>query len=282
MASIQCAIELYDGVTPVLRDMAGELEGFSERFSYLGSEMQEMMDDARRMNGLEDAFGGAIDPAQGIEGALEGVYGLGEHLAGLFSAELFAPIAEGVREAILTMEEVMPSVDYVADGLRERFLYASEAVQERFFELQDGAYEVMQQIAGQANAVAARLPRYFAAPLAQISGMFASMASAATASLQTIIAASAQTVQTVQGAQRSVQVSPTSAFSVPSSGELGLPAAELMGRGASLPIRTMGNVAVYVQNENHIAADVDVERVLGEMEIRLADAVAMSMEGVYA
>ena len=41
-------------------------------------------------------------------------------------------------------------------------------------------------------------------------------------------------------------------------------------------------VTVSVQNENHIAQDVNVDAVLREMEIRICDAIASSVEGVYA
>ena len=71
-------------------------------------------------------------------------------------------------------------------------------------------------------------------------------------------------------------------FDMPDREALRLPEPEVFlqaGPRTDLPPTA---VSVTVHNENHIASEVDAEAVLREMEVRLADAVASSMEGVYA
>jgi len=52
--------------------------------------------------------------------------------------------------------------------------------------------------------------------------------------------------------------------------------------GAPKAVAAAPVVTVAVHNENHIGSEVDVEAVLREVEVRLVEAVASSMEGVYA
>ena len=73
-----------------------------------------------------------------------------------------------------------------------------------------------------------------------------------------------------------------SAFSLPDREGLLLPEPEVYLSGAPREVASAPVVTVSVRNENYIGAEVDVETVLREMEIRLAEAVASSMEGVYA
>jgi len=149
-----------------------------------------------------------------------------------------------------------------------------------------------------AAGLAVRLPRYFDGPLAEIARMFAAMAGSARASLNSVAAsarAALVAVAAVNTASASVQpvaarggvetvglMAVSGPLEVSGRDALCLPEPSAywgagFGAGA-LPV----TVAVTVQNENHIASAVDAEAVLREMEVRLADAVASSVEGVYA
>jgi len=71
-------------------------------------------------------------------------------------------------------------------------------------------------------------------------------------------------------------------FDVPDRETLRLPEPEVFLQSGSRIDLPPTAVSVTVHNENYIASEVDAEAVLREMEARLADAVASSMEGVYA
>ena len=282
MASIQCAIELYDGVSPVLEKMSVNLEGFAEQFHDFGAQMQEFAPD---MQGVE-AFGKALlrfsEDAGGAYQVLGQIVEITGQMVDLFSEDIFASIKSGADEASLAIGEMLPQAELVAVDVEESFQNATEGIHTAFVGMQVEAVGQMNRISLQANAVAARLPGFFVGPLAQISGMFSSMAASAQASLNAITGASQRAVGAVQAAQRTVSSAAITPFSLSSGGAMGLPPIEAMGMGSGVEIQPLGAVTIHVQNDNYIGADVDVDAVLSEMEIRLADAVAMGMEGVYA
>ena len=282
MASIQCAIELYDGVSPVLEKMSVNLEGFAAQFQYFGAQMQEIAPDMQGVEALGDALSRFSEDAGGAHQVLGQIVESSTQMLDLFSADIFASITLGASEATLAIGEMLPQVELVATGLQESFQTATEMTYAAFVGMQLKVQGQMNHIGLHASAVAARLPGLFAAPLAQIGAMFSSMAAQAQASLSAITGASQRAVGAVQLAQRSVNSAAITPFSLPSGGEMGLPRIEAMGMGLGVAVQPLGALTVNVQNDNYIAADVDVDAVLSEMEIRLADAVAMGMEGVYA
>ena len=282
MASIQCAIELYDGVSPVLEKMSLNLEGFAAQFQYFGDQMQEFAPD---MQGVE-AFGKALlrfsEDAGGAYQVLGQIVEISGQMLDLFAEDIFASITSGASEATLAVGEMLPEAEFVAVSLQESFQIATEMIDAAFVRMQVEAQGQMNRIGVHASAVAASLPSFFAGPLAQISGMFSSMAASAQASLSAITGASQRAVGAVQSAQRTVAHVGITPLSLPNGGAMGLPHIEAMGMNSGAEIQPLGALTIHVQNDNYIAADVDVDAVLSEMEIRLADAVAMGMEGVYA
>ena len=295
MATIQCAIELYDGVSPVLQEMAVNLEGFSQQFAHLGGEMGEFAPDTQELLKAGVVLTELADKSQGAYKILEQTLEIGSQMAEVFSVDMFGPMEEGVEKAALTLKEMLPYAADTAEGMQAYFLEATETTGADFVRMQEEVYGSMNQIALGANAVAGSLPGFFAAPLNQIAAMFSGMAASAMASLNSITGASQRALGAMQAVGRNVPTATVAAFSVPgdggasiaafsvpSGGDLGLPRVEMMGQSENVPIAPMGAVTLHVQNENYISSDMDLEQMLEEMEVRLADAVAMSMEGVYA
>ena len=184
-----------------------------------------------------------------------------------------------------------------AYGALHTVITASETVIGAFDRMGDEVAGTYQHIGEGAADLGTRLPGYFRGPLREIAGMFASMAASARASMNGI-AASARTalqaVSAVSTASGAVGMSApgrpqmlsvgnsVSLLSTPDREALRLPEPQIFLSGASGAVALQTTVAVTVQNENHISSEVDAETVLREMEVRLADAVASSMEGVYA
>lgn len=267
MPSIQCAIELYDGVSPVLSEMALSLDTFSGQFTQFAEEMGTF---SPSIEGLA-LFGGALESlaaeAEGAFGVMSALLSAGEELLDVFSTDMFIPLTEG---ASLATMEVTDLFDNMGLQIRETF----------------------DSMGRHALDVAARLPGHFAGPLAQIAGMFHSMAASARAALASITSSAQSAMHAVNRASNVARAAPritaasggetVALFGVPSREALTLPDPESYWTQASTPIAAPMTVSVSVQNENHIARDVDVEAVLREMEERICDAVASSIEGVYA
>jgi len=259
VATIQTSIELYDGVSPVLRDMGYALERFSGQMTDFGADMAAITPDTAGIALFSAALGG-----------LKG-YAIGTHMA---------------LDTVLTASQsVITAFDHMGEEIDSTF----------------------QGIGQTASDLGARLPQYFAGPLIEIAGMFAAMAQSAIASLNSIAnsacvalhatqaaASAAVTLQATQAvgavavSQSPVLLSNSSAgvsttnFAMPNSTELSLPAPQVYLSSSSHTIAPPATVSVTVQNENYINSEVDAEAVLREMEHRLVDAVASSMEGVYA
>ena len=267
MASIQCAIELYDGVSPVLQEMALSLDNFSGQFTGFAEEMDALTPD---MEGFA-LFGGALETlaaeAEGAYGVMRALLSAGEELLDVFSTEIFTPLTDGAA-------------------------YAAVEITDRFDSMGAQVIETFDGVGSHALDVAGRLPGYFAGPLAQVAGMFHSMAASARAALNTITNSARAAINMVNQASNAAQAAPrlmsvgesgtVSLFGVPNREALTLPDPETHWTQTSAPIASPMTVTVSVQNENHIARHVDVEAVLREMETRICDAVASSVEGVYA
>ncbi|MCL2843319.1 MAG: hypothetical protein FWE28_07645 [Oscillospiraceae bacterium] len=297
MASIQCSIELYDGVSPVLQEMAVALENFSGRMVQFSEEMGALSPDAEGIALFGSALGGLVTEAEGAFGVMEALRVAAEGLREIFGQDMFLPLTMGAAVAV---EEV--------GGL--------------FGQLENEVSATMLRMEGQIAAVAAGLPRHFAGPIAEIAGMFQGLAATAQATMNAISASASRAlgaVNAVSQASAEVRAVPMSAgggvsplavhggvvslslepvvsvgplaldggftpvetLAVPEWETFSLPEPQVLLQGGTGAVPPPVTVEVMVQNENHIAAEVDVEAVLQEMEVRLCDAVASSMEGVY-
>ena len=287
MASIQCAIALYDGVSPVLRDMGFALDRFSGRMIRFGEEMESVVPEMEGVALFGSALGELTGEAERAFGVLGAVLSAGEEIAGVFSQDVFLPLTDGAALATGRVEELFGEMGGEIEGT--------------FRSLDRGA-----------TVVAAQLPRHFAGPLGQVAGMFASMAASAMASMERVAGSARAAVGAVSAVSASAGVSGSviaplqsgggavslfgmpeqmvaslpepelRVFAVPDREALRLPEPEVYLRGAVGAQALPPVVSVTVHNENYITSEVDVEAVLREMELRLAEAVASSMEGVYA
>jgi len=267
LASIQCAIELYDGVSPVLQEMALSLDNFSGQFTGFAEEMGALTPD---MEGLA-LFGGAVETlaaeAEDAYGVMRTLLSAGEELLDVFSTEIFTPLTEGASYAVIETTD-------------------------RFDSMGVQVIETFDGVGRHAFDVASSIPGYFAGPLTQVTNMFHSMAASARAAMNTITNSARTAINMANQASSAAQAAPrlmsvgesgtVSLFGVPNREALTLPDPETRWTQTSAPIASPTTVTVSVQNENHIARDVDVEAVLREMETRICDAVASSIEGVYA
>jgi len=268
LASIQCAIELYDGVSPVLAEMALSLDNFSGQFTQFAEEMDALTPD---LEGLT-LFGGALESltaeAEGAYGVMSALLSAGEGLLDVFSTEVFAPLTEGA-------------------------MYATHEITDLFGTMGGNIIETFDGIGRHAAEVAGGIPSHFAGPLAQVTGMFQSMAANARAALNSITVSARTAMNMTNQVSNAAQAVPrlmsaggggetVSLFGIPSREVLTLPNPEVYWTPKEADTVQPTTVHVSVQNENHIARDVDVEAVLREMEERLCDAVASSIEGVYA
>lgn len=297
LASIQCSIELYDGVSPVLQEMAVALESFSGRMVQFSEEMGALTPDAEGIALFGAALGGLAAEAEGAFGVMEALLLAAEGLQGVFEQDIFLPLTTG---AMVAVEEV--------GGL--------------FGQLEAEVAAIMLQMEGKIGATAAGLPGLFAGPIGQIAGMFQGLAASAQAAMNAISASAGRALGAVTAvgqasagvSARSMSVgggvsplavdggmaalalepvvvmsplevdggfAPMEMLAVPEWEDLSLPEPQVFLQDSVGAMAPPVTVDVRVQNENHIAADVDVEAVLQEMEVRLCDAVASSMEGVY-
>ena len=308
MASIQCAIELYDGVSPVLQEMGLALEGFSGRMLQFGEEMDAVSPDVEGIVGFRDALGGLAEEGQRAHEVLANVLASSKGLSGVFSEELFAPLMAGAGAASAEIEGIGLAAEETAAALLPIFSPVGLEIAAGFKEMAGDVRRTFDHLGGHAAAFAKGLPGHFSGPLAQISGMFASMAASARASMNTITGSAASAVRalsSVSAAASTVQASSFSAgggagvslmsfgdsqsaampqmdlMSLPDSRRLELPEPEVyLSEGKAMAV-SPAVVTLTVQNENHIASEVDAEALLQELEIRLAEAVASSAEGVY-
>ena len=293
MASIQCAIELHDGVTPVLREIAAGLEGFGGRLTRFGEEMGALTPDTE---GLAH-FGGALNTltheAEGANSVMRALLDTSVGITRVFSEDVFLPLTTGAAAAVTEIEGIVRAAKQSAEELTPVFTGTTAEVAARFDEMGAQISRTFDDLGRQAAETAGGLPGHFAGPLAQIAAMFHAMAASARAAMDSIMASARNAVSAmnqVSSAAARPQISAFSAggtetvtlFGTPSRETLTLPDPEMYGVREPATPMPPPTVTVTVQNENHIAHDVDVEMVLREMETRICDAVASSVEGVYA
>lgn len=301
MASIQCAIELYDGVTPVLSNMTVALDGLCQRF---------------------EAFEGSAGLS--FEGDLSGVAaatGCINEMAGALSGA--AAYQETLNASILR-----------GSGYATEFGASALLISESFGAAAAEVTGIFNNLDMYISSFAGRLPGYFVAPLGTIAGMFQSLASSIRSSLASVnsaisattasakasvssvksavssmnsslssVSAAASTLSvSVSESQTAEALSLFSAAAVPDSTaavsalsaehvSVSMPETEslvsdegiyeLLASGYD-PVRSAVQPVFNVQisNENHISSEVDAESVLREFELRLCDAVQSSAEGV--
>jgi len=295
MASIQCSIELHDGVSPVLREMSFALDQFAGQMVRFGEEMGSIAPDAAGVSLFAAALGELRAEAHGAFGMLDAVLGVSEQIVGVFSRDMFRPLVDGAVVATVEIEALF-------EGMSGQI------------------HEVFQRMGRDTAILAAGLPRYFAGPLGEITRMFSAMAASARASMNSIAGSARAAMSAVSAVNHADRAAPQSVsvqsgggavplmatpsletfhllepqdvsirsgedmvslMAVPSQEALSLPGPEVYWGGVSGMVEPQTTVAVTVYNENHIASDIDAEAVLREMEVRLADAVASSAEGVY-
>jgi len=247
--------------------MALSLDNFSGQFTQFAEEMGAL---TPNLEGLT-LFGGALESlaveAEGAYGVMSALLSAGEGLLDVFSTEIFAPLTEGAA-------------------------YATQEITDLFGTMGNNITETFDGIGRHAAEVAGDLPSHFASPIAQVTGMFQSMAVNARAALNSITN-SARAAMNMANQAASVTAAPrlmaaggggevVSLMSLPNREVLTLPDPEVYWTPKEADAPQPTTIHVSVQNENHIARDVDVDAVLREMEERLCDAVASSIEGVYA
>ena len=269
MASIQCSIELHDGVSPVLQDMAIALNNFSGQMTEFAGEMGALSPDAAGIALFGSALSSLVTEAEGAVHVLQDVRAVSEGIQAVFAENVFAPMVTGAENAV---EEI--------GGL---FSHLKTEVTGTFTGLE-----------GHITAFAASLPGHFAGPLGEVAGLFRGMAMQAQGAMNAISASARTALGSVSAVNQaaSVRVSaparaaeglaPIMRMSVPDRAGLSLPEPAVFLRSSVAAPQQPVAMSVTVQNENHIASEVDVELVLREMEVRLCDAVASSMEGVHA
>jgi len=267
MASIQCSIELHDGVSPVLQDMALALDQFAGRMVRFGEDMGAIAPDVTGVSLFASALGELTAEAEGAFGVLGAVLEAGKQIAEVFAQDMFQPLVDSAAVATVQIEVLFGEMSGAING-------------------------VFQRIGRDTAALAVSLPRYFVGPLGEIAQMFATMAASARASMNSIAGSARAALAAVTAVNHAARTAPrtvsiqsggdvVSIMAMPGAQALHLPEPAVFLGGAPEPAVLPTTVTVTVHNENHIASEVDAEAVLREMEVRLADAVASSMEGVY-
>lgn len=267
MASIQCAIELYDGVSPALENMAGNLDGLIgkfEAFDAAGGLMGALIDNesiamataelAGLTSGLELAASGITMVSEGF---LQAAIGAGEMQGAVDSvqvgvqaisdtmAEVFAPTSlEGFNGAVLTAEagivQFAESGQLAADGLSESFNLANEGITVSFNNMSVRVMSIFDSLGSYTRSFAASLPSYFSGPLSSIASMFSSLAASARSSLASIASAAGSAAASVRSAAASISSSVSSvsslsvsggvsAYSLPGGGEMSVIGAQSLG-----------------------------------------------------
>lgn len=275
VATIQCAIELQDGVSPVLRDMGFALEQFSGRMVRFGEEMGDLAPDMAGIDRFGSALGGLAGQTEGAVLALDGVLDAGERITEAFGRmgdEVAQTFGQVERDAALTAAR-LPW--YFAGPLGE--------IAGMFAGMAGSARASMSSVALNARAAMAAVSAVNLVESAEV----ARSAVAKGPGLGSVGFASATVVEApaIEMPTIALWSSPEAmagAVGVPDREVLRLPEPEVYLSGASGVRMMAAPVTVTVQNENYIGSEVDAEAVLREMELRLADAVASSMEGVYA
>ena len=237
MASIQCAIELYDGVSPVLDSMAASLDGLIGRFEVFdaaGGLMRSMADNqaidqttaavanlaagvdtvSARVGMMSDGFALAAMGAEKISWALEsaqaGVTAISQATPMLFSTMEVESFGAAVLAAQMRVLQFSEAGQLAVNGLSESFITASESIAVAFTNMSMQIMSVFNSLGSFIRSFASSLPGYFSGPLASISSMFSSMAASARSSLSSITAAAGSAASSVRSAAASISSSVSS------------------------------------------------------------------------
>ena len=290
MASIQCSIELYDGVSPRLEEMAVALDGMSGRFLSFADELQGFAPDPNAILAFSLALGQMAEDGERAFDVIDGLIGRMEELfSDVFSLEMFEPLLDGALAVQESFQDIGIVAEEVGARLEETFSLSAGLVVLLFEDMSAQIGGVFDRLGGAISAFAGGIPGRFAGPLAQVVAMFQAMAASAQATLNGVVAAAGRAAAAVSRATSGASVSlpaaagvranqsTVSVGAVPSGAALKLPTSGVQATGMSIAPA----VNVTVNNQNHLASSMDVHDVVRQIERELSGAVASSVQGVY-
>lgn len=245
MASIQCAIELYDGVSPALESMAGSLDSFIgkfEAFDVAGGFMGSLIDSesialataeiAGLTAGLESAASGVNSVSEGfsqaaagagemvsaVDTAQIGVQSISDTVALIFASSSVESFTGAVLAAEAGVAQFAESGQLAANGLSESFNLAGESIIVVFSNMSVRVMSIFESLGAYIRSFASSLPSYFSGPLASVSSMFSSLAASARSSLASIVSAASSAASSVRSAAASISSSVSGISSLSISG----------------------------------------------------------------
>jgi len=279
------------------------LEIFGQAFSRLAGETE----------GAVAALSEILTVSQGISGAFSEDVFLPLVSGARMAVEGILKIEAAVAQCAAELPQVFAPAVVQVLGLFEGM---SGQVQGIFAQLGRDAAVVANRLPGHFAGPLAQISGMFAAMAASARASMASIAGSAASAVRAVNQVSAAAsrvsvaplaVSQVSPAVSQVNVVPLAVDQVSlaaaqtsvvplaaSGGAGGLPLAVIAPMGLELPepevywsreiqsAEMPPAVTVTVYNENHISSEADVEAVLRTLEMRLSDAVASSVEGVYA
>lgn len=234
MASIQCAIELYDGVSPVLENMAVSLDGLIgkfEAFDTAGGLMGSLIDNESIVQataavtgltaGLESAVAGITSVSEGfsqaavgagemlgaVDAAQIGVQTIADSMSLIFSSSYVESFIVAVMAAGAGVAQFAESGQLAADGLSESFKLAGESIIVIFSDVSARVMSVFDSLGAYIRSFASSLPSYFSSPLASIASMFSALAASARSSMASIAASAGSAASSVRSAAASISSS---------------------------------------------------------------------------
>jgi len=312
MASIECAIELYDGVSPVLEAMTGTLDEFISRFEGL---------EAGLVPEIQMDVAGLLEAAAALEALKTAGAVTAEELAVQFAGAT-GEIGMGFLSMQAQVTAVLIGLEDTAAGVANRlpgyFSGPLANIAAQFQAMAASARNSLASITAAASAAmssaqsaAATITASASQAVSAVSDMQAVTtlsieAARLEAPVQEVVVTTAETVEPeLATLTQSVTLLPQSLqgeslYAAPLNGDLGtfmqerMPAlagddwgepafegAFSLNEGA--PERGSGDAVFHVQvsNENHIGSEMDMEAFFRAFEDRLMEALQSSAEGVY-
>jgi len=209
MASIECAIELYDGVSPVLEAMTGTLDGFISRLEGLESGLVPdfQIDSAGLMEAASalEALAGGLSQVGAAVAVADNALSMG---AGQAQA-----LAMGLQLATAAFESLKIAGTASAAEMAVRFAWTTGQIEVSFLTMQAQVTAVLFGLENTAASVANSLPGYFEGPLASITAQFQAMAASARNSLASIASTASAAMSSVRSAAASISASASQAVS---------------------------------------------------------------------
>jgi len=281
------------------------LERVSGQMMRFGEEMGAIAPDVEGLAVFGSALGDLV--AEGWEAleSLTSVLELGAGIAQIFSQDVFSPLSEGAALAVGHVEALFDRMggeiertfhaigqDAVVLGasLPGYFAGPLREIAGMFVAMAASARASMNSVAGSANAALQAVSAVSGA--AGGGSVSASLQQSGGSAVSVLAASEGEGLGIVEPQMHLLAASDfegaylsepeMSLFAMPDREVLSLPEPEVYLSNAPSVMTPPPAVAVTVYNENYIGSEVDVEAVLREMEVRLVDAVASSMEGVYA